>query len=135
MGDRCSAWLTSHFAAHCNRARTTGTLSPDLMMSTAATFTETAFVGRRMTPPTPQDCNMRDPVATVKAWTFEVSTSRDTRPFDRVLRRAVPSTWREVRPVEVAGDLDRLVDVGDGLQLGRDVVVEANRDAVRPRLD
>jgi hypothetical protein len=35
----------------------------------------------------------------------------------------------------MAGDLDRLVGVGGGLQLGRDVVVEANRDAVRPRLD
>jgi hypothetical protein len=46
----------------------------------------------------------------------------------------MPSTWRDVRSIEVAGDLDRLGDVHDGLQLGRDVVAETNHDAMGPRL-
>ena len=47
---------------------------------------------------------------------------------------SVPSRYREVRAIEVAGDLDWLDDVDDGPQLGRDVVVEAHHDAMALRL-
>ena len=49
-----------------------------------------------------------------------------SRPFLGQIR----SSLREVRTVEVAGDLDRLDGVDNWLQLRRDVVMEANRDAM-----
>ena len=55
----------------------------------------------------------------------------------RIVRLAdrLPSMCHEVRAIEMAGDLDRLDDIDNGLQLGRDMVVEPNRDAIGLRLN